>query len=154
MRNLIVLFALFILNHSFSQVAPNEDFYKNLSTVNKVDSIFVLRNAITQYDLVQSDVFQDLEMEISSRGALIDVLSSAIIENFQYQGGEEVKDVLKFENGKALPYRDKKVYLYHDKNSKRKSYFYYFSDQPNLIYRKVSKSKKSDIVVYFISKKE
>ena len=140
----------------FSQLKPNDDFHKNLPVQNKVDSIGVFRVANfapLKYDKIATDIIGDMDLEFSSRGAQIDVYSPGVIENFQYRGETDEMTVLKLEDGKQSLKENVKVFRYIDQNSNRKSYFYYFSDQNNILYRRVSKSKKSDYVVYYLSPK-
>lgn len=158
MRHLLffTLFFSFVFT-SESQVVPNDSIYKNTTHSNMVDSIAVYRVANAakdKYDLIVVEKFEDMEFEITSRGALIDVVSHRIIENFQYKGEAQTMQLLKAsENDKTVSV-DVNAYLYEDKNSNSKSYFYYFSDQENMIYRKVSKKKTSDIIIYYVSPKK
>lgn len=153
MKNLLTFIILFTAGSLVAQVKPNEDFSKNIPKQNKVDSISVFRPVIKNYDLVTTDKIPGIDLEIASRGAEIDVISSAIIENFKYHGETENIDAIKFKDGKAQNESGVKAYMYHDSNTKAKSWFYRFSDQPGLLYRKVSRKKKSDIIIYHISKK-
>lgn len=139
-----------------AQLKPNDDFHKNLPTQNKVDSIGVFRVANfapLKYDKIATDIIDDMDLEFSSRGAQIDVYSPGVIENFQYNGETDEMTVLKLSGGKQSLVENQKVFRYDDQNSNRKSYFYYFSEQKNILYRKVSKSKKSDYVIYYLSGK-
>ncbi|MCB0478088.1 MAG: hypothetical protein KDC84_07990 [Crocinitomicaceae bacterium] len=154
----ILVFALLVSITSLvqAQLKPNDEFHKNLNIQNKVDSIAVFRVsnfAPLTYAKVAGELIDGMELELSSRGAQIDVYSPGVIENFQFKGETEEMSVLKMNNGKSEIVDAQKVFLYDDKNSNRKSYFYYFPDQKGLLYRKVSKSKKSDYVVYYLSKK-
>lgn len=139
-----------------AQLKPNDDFHKNLPTQNKVDSIGVFRVANLaplKYDKVATDIIDDMDLEFSSRGAQIDVYSPGVIENFQFKGETDEMTVLKLNKGQQSFQENQKVYRYDDRNSNRKSYFYFFPEQKNILYRKVSKSKKSDYVIYYLSKK-
>jgi hypothetical protein len=156
MNKVVFIFSLIFSVGAFSQVVPNDDFYKNCSLQNTVDSISVFRIvnfATNNFDLVTVEKIDEIELEISSRGALIDIVSPGIIENFQYEGGKSEMDVIKFEGGVTTTKASHQVYQYNDKNSKAKSFFYFFPEQKNLLYRRISKKKKSDIIIYHLTAK-
>jgi len=158
MRNLLLITLLtsFVFVGK-SQVVPNDSIYKYSTHSNMVDSIAVYRVANAakdKFDLIIVEKIEDIEFDITARGALIDVVSHRIIENFQYKGNYTTMQVLKASKNDKTESVDAVVYMYDDKNSKAKSYFYYFPDQKNMIYRKVSKKKTSDIIIYYLSPKK
>lgn len=156
-KSILSALVLFFSIAVHAQLKPNHDFHKNLNVQNRVDSIAVFRVASLaplKYDKVMGEVIEGMELELSSHGAQIDVYSPGVIENFQFKGEMDEFTILKLENGEKSMIENVKVYRYDDKNSNRKSYFYYFEGQKNLLYRKVSKSKKSDYVIYYLSEKD
>lgn len=157
MKSLLMFLAITLFSvQAISQVVPNDSLYKYTSHENIVDSISVYRIvnlATKKYEKIYAEKIEGIELEISARGAQIDIYSPQIIEYFKFKGEKTKVFGIKAEGAKVTDIEDKEVFLYEDENAKTKSYFYFFPDQKNQIYRRITKKKTSDIIIYHISSK-
>lgn len=140
-----------------SQVQANDTLYQNFNRHNKIDSLYLYQKFKwkgNEFELVGVEKLDPFLFEISSKGGLINITTDFMNEDFFFKGEKEEFTGIRLDSGNVVVHQKVKAFLYEDQNKGTESYFYFFSDQNDRIYRIVKSKKDEDILLYFISPKD
>ncbi|MCB0476639.1 MAG: hypothetical protein KDC84_00650 [Crocinitomicaceae bacterium] len=157
LRFLIIGCFSIVLGSGFAQVQANDSLYQNFTRHNKVDSLYLYQKFKwkgNEFELIGVEKVDPFVFEISSKGGLINITTPSMNEDFIYKGEKLDFMGVRLDSGNVVMHLDVKGFLYEDQNQGVESYFYFFLDQTDRIYRMVKTKKREDILLYFISPKD
>lgn len=153
---LIILFTVLSQGVS-SQVVSNDSLYNNFNRHNKVDSMCLYQKFKwkgNEFELINIETMNTFLFEFSSKGGLINITTEFSNEDFVFKGKKAGFLAFKVDDENNLIHLNVEAYLYEDQVNGIESYFYYFNDQKDRIYRLVKTKKREDVLLYFISPKD
>ncbi|MEZ4938494.1 MAG: hypothetical protein R2799_12970 [Crocinitomicaceae bacterium] len=157
LRLLVFGFFSSMLFSAWTQVQANDSLYQNFNRHNKVDSLYLYQKFKwkgNEFELIGVEKVDPFLFEISSKGGLINITTSAMNEDFFYKGEKEGFMGIRLDSGNVVIHQNVTGFLYEDQTHGVESYFYFYLDQTDRIYRIVKTKKREDILLYFISPKD
>lgn len=156
-RYLFIAFVLLIFTPLQAQVKANDSLYQNFNHHNRVDSLYLYQSfkwKNNEFELIGVEMLDPFLFELSSKGGLINITTKFENEDFVYKGTQEEFLMIKLDTNNQVYHLKKQGYLYEESEENVESYFYFFPDQTDRIYRYITTKKRQDILVYFISPKD
>ncbi len=157
LRILLIVVFISCLGFGRAQIKANDSLYQNFNRHNKVDSVCLYQKFKwkgNEFELINIEKMNTFLFELSSKGGLINITTDYSNEDFFFKGEKKEFMAFKLDEEGALIHQKIEAYLYEDQEKGVESYFYFFSDQNDRIYRLVKTKKREDVLLYFISPKD
>lgn len=142
---------------SKAQVKANDSLFNHFNRHNKVDSLYLYQSfkwKNNEFELINVEKMEPWTFELASKGGLVNISTRYSVEDFFYKGETMNTMVIKLDTNKEVYHQMSNVYKYEEQAKGIETYFYFFPDQPFMIYRLIIDKKRKDILLYFISPKD